>query len=66
MSKPTEPTETCEVVLTFTDLETGQREMQVVQGVVRRNVELTPEEREKYLRFHKRRQAEAALRAKSE
>jgi hypothetical protein len=52
-----------EVVLTYTNLATGQRETRVVEGRQRRNGKLTPAEREKYIRFHRRKKAEAEARA---
>lgn len=54
-----------EVVLTFTNLATGQRETRVVEGRQRRNAKLTPEELAKYVRFHERRKQEAEARDKA-
>lgn len=49
--------EPMQVVLTSTNLETGVRETKQVQGELRRNPTLTPEERAKYIRFQQRRKA---------
>lgn len=54
-----------EVVLTFTNLATGQRETRVVEGRQRRNAKLTPEELAKYVRFYERRKQEAEARDKA-
>lgn len=60
-----ETIETCEVEFTFINYETGERETQVVEGTLRRNPKLTPEERAKYRRFHERRKQETEARSKA-
>ncbi len=49
--------EPMQVALTTTNPETGVRETKLVQGELRRNPTLTPEERAKYVRFQQRRKA---------
>jgi hypothetical protein len=65
MNEREETREPFEAVFVFINYETGERETQVVEGTLRRNPKLTPEERAKYRRFHERRKQEAEARAKA-